>query len=74
MSSEQPREETLDPRTPEEWAATLQAFLHDQRLTLPPGSLKMRWISNHDTVSWTFQKARPLTLYGSEKSRALLAL
>ena len=34
----------------------------------------MRWISNHDTVSWTFQKQRPLRLYGVERMRALLAV
>ena len=46
---------------PEQWARSFQQFLHDQALTLPPGALKMRWISNHDTVSWTFQKQRPRT-------------
>ena len=60
--------------TPEEWALAFQRFLHDQQLTLPPGALKMRWISNHDTVSWTFQKQRPLRLYGVERMRALLAI
>lgn len=60
--------------SPAEWARALQRFLHDQQQTLPPGALKMRWISNHDTVSWTFQKQRPARLYGSGRMRALLAL
>ena len=60
--------------SPEEWASAFQQFLHDQQLTLPPGALKMRWISNHDTVSWTFQKQRPMRLYGVERMRALLAV
>ncbi len=60
--------------TPEEWAGALQRFLHDQQQALPPGALKMRWISNHDTVSWTFQKKRPLEAYGADRMRALLAL
>lgn len=60
--------------TPEEWADHLQRFLHDQRLALPPGALRMRWISNHDTVSWTFQKKRPIEVYGVDRMRALLAL
>jgi glycosidase len=60
--------------TPAQWAAALQTFLHDQQLTLPPGALKMRWISNHDTVSWTFQKQRPQRCYGLERMRALLAV
>lgn len=34
----------------------------------------MRWISNHDTVSWTFQKQRPIRVYGAERMRALLAV
>jgi glycosidase len=59
---------------PEEWARDLQQFLHDQQQTLPPGALKMRWISNHDTVSWTFQKQRPAKAYGTERMRALLAM
>jgi hypothetical protein len=60
--------------SPDQWATAFQQFLHDQQLTLPPGALKMRWISNHDTVTWTFQKQRPLRLYGVEKMRALLAI
>lgn len=60
--------------SPVEWARTLQQFLHDQSLTLPPGALKMRWISNHDTVSWTFQKMRPVRAYGVDRLRALMAL
>jgi len=60
--------------SPEEWAEKIARFLHDQQLTLPEGALKMRWISNHDTVMWTLQKARPIKLYGVEKTRALLAL
>lgn len=59
---------------PEQWAAQLQRFLHDQTLTLPPGGLKMRWTANHDTVSWTFQKKRPRDAYGFERARALLAM
>ena len=59
---------------PEQWARSFQQFLHDQALTLPPGALKMRWISNHDTVSWTFQKQRPARAYGVDRMRALLAL
>ena len=34
----------------------------------------MRWISNHDTVSWTFQKQRPAKAYGLARTRALLSL
>ena len=59
---------------PAEWARAFQQFLHDQQQALPPGALKMRWISNHDTVSWTFQKQRPAKAYGLDRMRALLAL
>jgi glycosidase len=59
---------------PEEWAGSLQQFLHDQALTMPPGAVKMRWTANHDTVSWTFQKKRTADAYGLARSRALLAL
>jgi hypothetical protein len=60
--------------SPEDWADQLTRFLHDQSQTAPPGALRMRWVSNHDTVSWTFQKKRPLTVYGVDRMRALLAL
>jgi len=60
--------------TPEDWARTLQQFLHDQALTMPPGAVKMRWTANHDTVSWTFQKKRTADAYGLGRSRALLSL
>lgn len=60
--------------SPEEWAGSLQSFLNDQALTLPPGALKMRFISNHDTVSWTFQAKRPAIVYGVGHMRALLSM
>jgi glycosidase len=60
--------------TPTEWAETLQCFLHDQSLTLPRGALKMRWIANHDTVSWTIKKERPRKTFGFERARALIGL
>ena len=34
----------------------------------------MRWISNHDTVLWAFQKQRPIQVYGAQRMRALLAI
>ncbi|MHB0998715.1 MAG: alpha-amylase family glycosyl hydrolase [Armatimonadota bacterium] len=60
--------------SPEEWAGSLQSFMHDQAMTMPPGALKMRFISNHDTVSWTFQAKRPAIVYGVDHMRALLSL
>lgn len=60
--------------SPAEWAESFRQFLHDQSLTLPPGALKMRFISNHDTVSWTFQAKRPIDVYGIDHMRALLSL
>ena len=60
--------------SPELWASSLRRFLHDQKLTSPPGALKMRWVSNHDTVAGVFQKARPAKVYGVPKLRALWAL
>lgn len=60
--------------SPQEWANSMQGFLHDQSLTLPKGGVKMRFISNHDTVSWTFQAKRPIDVYGINCTRALLSL
>lgn len=60
--------------SPEEWAQSFAKFLHDQSLTLPNDAIKMRFISNHDTVSWTYQAKRPIDVYGLQGMRALLAL
>lgn len=60
--------------SPGEWARAISQFLEDQQQSLPPGGLKMRWLSNHDTVSWTFQKRRPQAIYGVQQMHALMAL
>ena len=59
--------------SPEEWAERSRPFstISSSRFRRAP---QMRWISNHDTVLWVFQKARPNKLYGVEKTRALLSL
>ena len=35
------------------------------------GQLKLRFLGNHDTVSWTFDAARAQAVYGTEKAKAL---
>lgn len=60
--------------SPEVWASGLARFLHDQALSLPPGAVKMRFMANHDVVSWTCQKKRPRDGFGPDRARALVAL
>jgi glycosidase len=60
--------------TPEAFAYELTRWLNAEMLTTPKGYSKMRFLGNHDTVSWVFQKARAPKIYGEAKAKALWAL
>ena len=55
----------------EEFTAGLTQFLKAEHKTSVAGQLKLRFLGNHDTVSWTFDAARAQAVYGTEKAKAL---
>lgn len=60
--------------SPEQFAYNLTRWLNGELLTTPEGHHKMRFLGNHDTVSWVFQKARAPKVYGINKAKALWVL
>ena len=59
---------------PDEYVKRLTRWLHHQLLTTPENYLKLRFLGNHDSVSWVWQKARATAVYGVEKAKALWVL
>ncbi|MDR1663703.1 MAG: hypothetical protein LBR83_02110 [Clostridiales bacterium] len=57
-----------------EYVRLLTAWLDDQQRALPEGLLKMRFLGNHDTVSWVWDKQRATAVYGVERAKAMWAL
>ena len=60
--------------SPAEYAKRLTRWLNHQLLTTPENYLKLRFLGNHDSVSWVWQKARATAVYGVEKAKALWVL
>ncbi|MDR1530802.1 MAG: hypothetical protein LBS62_01200 [Clostridiales bacterium] len=60
--------------TETEYVETLQHWLWAEKETSVKGLAKLRFLGNHDTVSWTFDAARPQAVYGTDKAKALWAL
>jgi hypothetical protein len=58
----------------EEYVHSLTRWLKAEFLTTPKGYSKMRFLGNHDTVSWVWQKARAPKVYGVDKAKALWVL
>lgn len=56
------------------FATVLSRWLSVEHKTSPKGQVKLRFLDNHDTVSWTWDKARPTEIYGVDKAKALWAL
>lgn len=54
-----------------EYVSRLCHFLDAEGKTSVAGQKKLRFLGNHDTVTWTFDAQRAQTLYGTEKARAL---
>ncbi len=65
------RQENADEMT---FATTVMQWLRSENLTSVPGQMKLRFLGNHDTVSWTWDRARATFLYGEEKAKAMWAL
>jgi len=56
------------------FAKELSRWLSVQRATSPEGLVRLRFISNHDVVSWVWDSARPVKTYGVEKAKAVWTL
>lgn len=54
-----------------EYTARLTHWLDTERKTSVDGLVKLRFLGNHDTVSWTFDAERAQTYYGVDKAKAL---
>lgn len=54
-----------------EFVSGLTHFLDAEGKTSVAGQKKLRFLGNHDTVTWTFDAQRAQTLYGTERAKAL---
>lgn len=52
----------------------LTRWLEVEHRAMPEGLGRLRFLGNHDTVSWVWQSARAVHWYGVEKAKALFAL
>jgi len=57
--------------TDEEYVAQLTRWLEREMMSTPEGLCKLRFLGNHDTVSWTWQAKRAVNTYGAERAKAL---
>ncbi len=56
------------------FASELIRWLRSENLASVRGQQKLRFLGNHDTVSWTWDQARATYVYGEEKAKALWVL
>ena len=54
-----------------EYTQALTHFLEAEHKTSVKGQLKLRFLGNHDTVTWTFDAARAQKIYGTERAKAM---
>lgn len=54
-----------------EYVSRLCSFLEAEGKVSVDGQLKLRFLGNHDTVTWTFDAQRAQTLYGTQRAKAL---
>ena len=59
---------------PAEFAERMTDFLEREAWVTPANYHKMRFLGNHDTVSWVWQSSRAVDCYGVEGAKALFAL
>lgn len=65
--------EPLFTSDPVRYAAQLTRWLSAEKETLPEHLCKLRFLGNHDTVSWVWQAKRAVDIYGTEGAKALWA-
>lgn len=66
--------ESLLKTDPTQYAALLTDFLERESWITPEDYHKMRFLGNHDTVSWVWQSKRAVDCYGVGGAKALFAL
>lgn len=66
--------ERVLPTEPAEFVRLLTDFLEREALVTPANYHKMRFLGNHDTVSWVWQSARAVDCYGTEPAKMLFAM
>lgn len=54
-----------------EYVSHLTQYLTAEHESSVAGQLKLRFLGNHDTVTWTFDAARAQKVYGTEKAKAM---
>ena len=57
--------------TDTEYVEALTAYLTAEHDSSVAGQLKLRFLGNHDTVTWTFDAKRPQAIYGTERAKAM---
>lgn len=60
--------------TEAEYVKRLETWLEAEHKTSVKGQVKLRFLGNHDTVTWTFDAERPQTFYGVEKAKSLWSI
>lgn len=60
--------------SPKAYVAELTRWLEHQMLSMPEGMNKLRFLGNHDTVSWVWDAKRPIAVYGVERAKAMWVL
>jgi glycosidase len=66
--------EPLFKENPGRYCAELTEWLKAENEVLPKNLRKLRFLGNHDTVTWVWQKRRAAAIYGTEGAKALWAL
>ena len=54
-----------------DYVAAVTEFLNAEHQSSVSGQLKLRFLGNHDTVTWTFDAARAQSIYGTERAKAM---
>ena len=57
-----------------DYVRELTRFLDIEHRVMPRGFKKLRFLGNHDTVSWVWQKQRAYQTYGVDRAKALFAM
>ena len=58
---------------PAKYVREIATWLEREKQTLPEELVKLRFLGNHDTVSWVWQKNRATEIYGLDGAKALWA-